>query len=867
MPLGQRLFSRLAILILAMGGLTSTALAQARSDGCQASQGELVLSRNAQNWQFLDAVGPHSALFGREDGNFEAWIYPLKLLRDFHLIFHIGDHVIPADILPRTITVRPESTSIRYVYDSFSVCETWFAPLHETGAVVILQLESTEPVLTEASFTPDLAWMWPAGLGAGYSEWDPALHVFNFGEEEHRFYAVAGSPEANNDVQQAYTNNYAAAQTDRFQFGKAVKGSATYRFVMAASFQGRNQANDLYQKLLSQYPQLQQEAREYYKRYLDRTVSLSLPDRDLQTAYDWSRISQVQGLVEDPFAGEGLIAGYDLSGVNHRPGFSWFFGRDSMWTALALDSVGDFQTTRTALEFLAKYQREDGRIPHEVPQTVTLVPWFKLYPYGFASADATPLYIIGAADYVRSSGDLGFARAKWDSLWRAYQWLRSTYGANGLAKNEGIGHGWIEGGPLLPVSAELYEVGVAIQAQESLAGLARLLQKPETAALSQELPVLKEKMETSFWSPDKNSYGYALNLEGKRIDRASVLGTVPMWFGLLDQHRGQQFLNEIAGPQHQADWGMRIISEGDPLYDPTGYHFGSVWPLFTGWASGAEYRYHRALPAYENLRANAQLVFDGSLGRATEVLSGRYYTPLATSSSHQIWSSAMIVGPLLSGMMGLSVDAPNSSIRLQPHVPADWIDFAIQGIPMGASSGASSTTLTLSCHRGPGELTLEVKRNGKQSVHLEYLPAFSLRAHILSAEVNGQSVKFSAVEPANEADQHIAISVPISRDSTVIRIRLRDDFGIAYPYVAPAPGAVSSNIRFISERWNASHDRLELQVAGAAGAKYRVPLVGDLTGVTVSGAELSKNLLQVDFAPGPSDAYSARTVVLQFPRN
>src|SRR5271165_3527724 len=325
MPLGQRLFSRLAILILAMGGLTSTALAQARSDGCQASQGELVLSRNAQNWQFLDAVGPHSALFGREDGNFEAWIYPLKLLRDFHLIFHIGDHVIPADILPRTITVRPESTSIRYVYDSFSVCETWFAPLHETGAVVILQLESTEPVLTEASFTPDLAWMWPAGLGAGYSEWDPALHVFNFGEEEHRFYAVAGSPEANNDVQQAYTNNYAAAQTDRFQFGKAVKGSATYRFVMAASFQGRNQANDLYQKLLSQYPQLQQEAREYYKRYLDRTVSLSLPDRDLQTAYDWSRISQVQGLVEDPFAGEGLIAGYDLSGVNHRPGFSWRF--------------------------------------------------------------------------------------------------------------------------------------------------------------------------------------------------------------------------------------------------------------------------------------------------------------------------------------------------------------------------------------------------------------------------------------------------------------------------------------------------------------------------------------------------------------
>jgi len=853
-----------AILTLCVGGFAST-LAQAQFNDCQASRGELVLSRNAQNWQFLDAVGPHSALFGREDGNFEAWVYPLKLLRDFHLTFHVGDHVIPADTLPRTITVRPESTSIRYVYDSFSVCETWFAPLHETGAVVVLQLESAEPVVTEASFTPDLAWMWPAGLGAGYSEWDAALRVFNFGEEEHRFYAVVGSPEVS-DIRQAYTTNYSSATVAGFQLGPPAKGSATYHFVVAASFEGRKQANDLYQKLLSQYPQLKQEARDYYRHYLDSTVSLSLPDADLQAAYDWSRISQVQGLVEEPFAGKGLIAGYDLSGANHRPGFSWFFGRDSMWTALALDSVGDFQTTRTALEFLAKYQGEDGRIPHEVPQTVSLVPWFKLYPYGFASADATPLYIIGAADYVRASGDLAFARAQWDSLWRAYQWLRSTYGANGLAKNQGIGHGWIEGGPLLPVSAELYDVGVAIQAQQALAGLARLLQKPEAERLSQEIPVLKERMESAFWSPDKGIYGYALNLESKRIDRASVLGTVPMWFGLLDQQHGQQFLNELAGPRHQADWGMRIIAEDDPLYGPTGYHFGSVWPLFTGWASVAEYRYHRALPAYANLRANAQLVFDGSPGRATEVLSGRYYTPLATSSSHQIWSSAMIVSPLLRGMMGLSVDALNSTVRFEPHAPANWTDFAIRNVPIGATSGASPTNLTLSYHRSAGEITLEVTRHGGQGFQLEFRPSFSLRARVLSAEIDGKPANFETVEP-NEVDQHIAMLLPITRDHTVIRIRASDEFGIAYPYVAPATGAASSNLKFISEQWNASHDRLELQVAGAWGAKYKVPLTGDLTGVTVGGAELSQNLLQIEFPPGPSDVYTTKAVLLQFARH
>src|SRR3984885_8425815 len=69
-----------------------------------------------------------------------------------------------------------------------------------------------------------------------------------------------------------------------------------------------------------------------------------------------------------------------------------------------------------------------------------------------------------------------------------------------------------------------------------------------------------------------------------------------------------------------------------------GYHYGSVWPLFTGWASVGEYRYHREFPAYSNLRANALLALDGSLGHVTEVLSGDYYQPLSTSSPHQIWS-------------------------------------------------------------------------------------------------------------------------------------------------------------------------------------------------------------------------------------
>jgi len=81
-----------------------------------------------------------------------------------------------------------------------------------------------------------------------------------------------------------------------------------------------------------------------------------------------------------------------------------------MWTSLALDAEGDFATTRKALEFVGKYQRDDGKIPHEIAQGANFVAWFKDYPYAYASADATPLYIITMNDYVVESGDTAFAR-------------------------------------------------------------------------------------------------------------------------------------------------------------------------------------------------------------------------------------------------------------------------------------------------------------------------------------------------------------------------------------------------------------------------------------------------------------------------
>src|SRR5436305_4011297 len=159
-----------------------------------------------------------------------------------------------------------------------------------------------------------------------------------------------------------------------------------------------DKAKQVESHLLQNAEQVQAETDEYYRRYLDQTVSVELPDKDLQEAYDWSRLSLVKGMVDNPFLGKGLVAGYGPSKGTYRPGFAWFFGRDSFWSSFALNSEGDWQSSREAIRFIAGFQREDGKIPHEISQSADQVAWSKNYPYEYASADATPLFIIAVRD-------------------------------------------------------------------------------------------------------------------------------------------------------------------------------------------------------------------------------------------------------------------------------------------------------------------------------------------------------------------------------------------------------------------------------------------------------------------------------------
>ena len=820
----------------------------------------LELIRAVRPWEFLSAVGTRAGLLGNEAGRMEAWVYPLKILRDFHLRFHVDGRTLPAESLARTLITRPESSTIIYTGDTFSVRETFFVPVHEAGAVILLDVETETPLEIEATFHRDFQLEWPAALGGTYESWDAKLHAFALGEEQRKFEAIVGSPTAE-DAHEEFQTNYSEAQESSFRLGVTSKGKETKLIVIAGSMTGITDAVSTYQELVMNYAEQQKESAEYYRNYLGQTISVELPDAQLQKAYDWARVSLVQGMVTNPFLGTGLVAGYRTSGDSQRPGFAWYFGRDSFWSSLALNAEGDFANTKMALEFISKFQREDGKIPHEISQGASFVNWFKDYPYPYASADATPLYIIAVNDYVTSSGDSDFAKAKWASLWKAYQFLKSTYDARGLPKNFGIGHGWVEGGPLLPVETEFYQSGLGAEALRALSNLARLTGQTETSAkLGQEFEKQWPLVNNSFWIASKKRFAFALDRNEKQVDEPSVLAAVPMWFGLPGDATAIPMIQQLADADLQTDWGMRIISNRSPVYSGGGYHYGSVWPLFTGWASVAEYRYHQDFPAYENLRANALLALDGSLGHVTEVLSGDYYQPLSTSSPHQIWSAAMVISPLLKGMFGLEKDATKKTLTFVPHVPANWTNFKITNMRVGDS------VINLSFEKKLEEFTLEAERTGGECT-LDFEPEVANSVLAVRVDVNGRPQSFDQL--LSSEHHHLKIRFALKAGKNIIRVREPNDFGVSYAFRLPELGSASSDLRILSQEMGDATSPMELVMAGRAGATYNLDVWNPGLIESLRGAELVKDAagvtkLRVHFEAKAGETYPHQRVVFFF---
>ncbi|MDQ7040554.1 MAG: GH116 family glycosyl hydrolase [Rhodothermus sp.] len=782
--------------------------------------GRLVLTRPTQAGAFLDVVGRRAALLGYEHRAFEVWVYPLKILRDLRLSFQIADYPIPlsGEETLAFIEVRPEATVLTYSHAAFTVRQILYAPLHEPGIVMLFDVQAVRPLTIRVAFRPDLRLMWPAGLMTGYLGWNEEVRCYTITEETRRFAGVIGSPLARDLSVQPYQEE-PKDLPNQFELEVTPELAARYYIpvVITGSVEGIDDAIAAYRRLLDQAASYYHQNVAHYERLLDTALQLETPDPALNTAYAWALVGIDKGLATNPYLGTGLVAGFRTAGNSERPGFAWFFGRDALWTVLATTAVGHFETTRIALDFLRKFQRADGKIPHEISQSAALIDWFKNYPYPWASADATPLFIVAHADYWQTSGDLDYIRQHWTSLVRAYRFTAATdTDGNDLVENTDVGHGWVEGGQLYPPHEELYQQGVWLAALEGMAAMATALGKTELATeVRQQMLKVRAAVERTYWLDDKGFYAFATwRPDGagpsELLPENTVLQAVPLWWRLLHPERARRALEHVGSAEMATDWGTRILSSASSRYDPLSYHHGSVWPLFTGWASMAAYRYEKPHIGYQALMANVLLTYQGALGYVTELLSGAFNRDFGRSSYHQIWSEAMVVTPLVRGLLGLEVREGGRVLRLAPQLPATWDSLQLRHVPVGSDRYA------IRIRRTAEAFQIQITPEGRAApISLDLAPAFPLDAQVEAVTVNEQPAVFEVRE---EGDlQRVRIRIPIVGPTT-IRYRMQPGTDV---YVAPeplVPGMANQGLRVLRVRAEAGH--LLLVLEGRVGRTY-----------------------------------------------
>jgi hypothetical protein len=199
---------------------------------------------------------------------------------------------------------------------------------------------------------------------------------------------------------------------------------------------------------------------------------------------------------------------------------------------------------------------------------------------------------------------------------------------------------------------------------------------------------------------------------------------------------------------------------------------------------------------------NANLTWAQDLGADTELLSGDFYVPFGRSTSHQLWSSAMVITPTLRGLFGIDIDAQTKTITVNPHLPASWDQADVTGLPLGSSDG------WMHFERVNGVLEVRLTASDDQQ--------WKLRCHLPGAHYG--EMKQSDPDRKAKLPLQRGLSIPlpaIEADNSLGLLNPIDVVTAHSPDRPPLPGARTAKFRVIRSEYG--DHKLVLEIEGEAG--------------------------------------------------
>ena len=393
---------------------------------------------------------------------------------------------------------------------------------------------------------------------------------------------------------------------------------------------------------------------------------------------------------------------YYAAGV---PWFATLFGRDSIISALQTLAY-DPSIARQTLRVLAAFQgvethswREEqpGKILHEL--RVGELARTRRIPHSpyYGSVDATPLFLVLAAEYFFWTADRATVEELRPNLERALRWIEENEDERGYLSYLGTdahgglrNQGWkdsdhgvpdIDGSPVEPPIALVEVQSYVYLARRRLAEMFRRWGEDDLAArLDHQAEALRERFNRDFWVDSRGCYALALQAEGRPVRVCSSNAGHALWGEIALPEQARRTRKRLMRPDMFTGWGIRTLSEHEMAYSPVGYHVGTVWPHDNSLIAAGFRRYgfdRAALRVFSGL-AEAAMHFE--LYRLPELFAGYsredYEVPVhyPLASKPQAWAAGA-VPYLLCELLGLRPEADQRRLNVVSPVLPDFVEW------------------------------------------------------------------------------------------------------------------------------------------------------------------------------------------------
>lgn len=775
----------------------------------------------------IDLPSQKAVLIAKEkSGIEEIWVHPFLSLRDYRIWLDISgrDTLVSLDSYNATVELRPNAIIRTYQDHDFYLKEVLTSQIDNAVTIAHYEWKGNNIHRIIADYKSNLRFMWPYdeyALGTIFYHWSSEANAFIIHDSNKEFVSLIGANLPGTPLLSGRFDDFIYPNkkpqgivTDKHQVGCSVsynvEQSQTMDIFMIASNEGLSKVFNSYAQVIENPQSVFNTSINHYKEYLDNNLSITTPDSLFNEGFRWATISSAQFIVDTPGIGTSLMAGYSSSRhgwrgahkISGRPGYAWYFGRDAIWSAFALTDIGDFTTVRKVLETLIRYQQIDGKIYHELTTSGSV---------HFDASDATPLFINLIARYLRASGDFEFVKKHMPAITKAINYCYSTdTDGDHLIEISNVGHGWLEGGDLYGSHTEFYLAGLWNAALNDAAYIASLVgDTVNKAKYKSDANIVNEIINKNFWN-EKGYYNYGKHKDGSYTDECIVLVTVPVYMGVTDKKRSEHMMEKFASSHFSTDWGVRMINDSHPIFNPTAYHFGSVWPLFTGWTALAEYEVGRYIQGFSHIMANLQNYRGISHGRIPEVINGVVYKPSGVTL-HQCWSETMVLQPIVEGMLGFAPDAPRKRLKLAPRLPFHWNTLQVEKLRI------ADTSISFNMKKEPGKILYVF--SSTQPIQATFSPSFAPGSRVERVSVNGKEVVFDLLDNG----EYMNISTEIFLDKTTqVEVLLHEGMSALPAYQLPQYGEISKGIRILSQKL--TDKALEIIVEGIPGTTSSIEL-------------------------------------------